>query len=210
MKVALYWFHVVLCPDIQKISHEICSRWRHEMETFSASLAICKGNPPATGGFPSQRPVKRSFGVFFDVHMNRQLSKQSRSWWSETPRAHYDVVIKSQIVLRCFWVVISSFFTLQCRYNGRDGVSNHQRHHCLLNLLLRRRSKKTPKLRVTRLCEGNSPVTSEFPAQMASNAENVSIWWRHNDGCFRDTATITQLPQCQVSNPEWYGYNRQV
>ena len=45
----------------------------------------------------------------------------------------------------------------------------------------RRRSKKTPKLRVTGLCEGNSQVTSEFPAQRASNAENVSFWWRHHD-----------------------------
>ena len=41
-------------------------------------------------------------------------------------------------------------------------------------------TKKTSKLRVTGLCEGNSPVTGEFPAQMASNAENVSIWWRHH------------------------------
>ena len=45
---------------------------------------------------------------------------------------------------------------------------------------LRRRSKKTSKLRVTGLCEGNSPVTGRFPAQMGSNAENVSIWWRHH------------------------------
>ena len=44
----------------------------------------------------------------------------------------------------------------------------------------RRRSKKTSKLRVTGLCEGNSPVTGEFPAQGASNASNVSIWWRHH------------------------------
>ena len=42
-------------------------------------------------------------------------------------------------------------------------------------------SKKTSKLRVTGLCAGNSPVTGEFPAQMASDAENVSIWWRHHD-----------------------------
>ena len=41
-------------------------------------------------------------------------------------------------------------------------------------------SKKTSKLRVTGLCEGNSPVTTEFPAQRASNAENISIWWRHH------------------------------
>ena len=44
----------------------------------------------------------------------------------------------------------------------------------------RRRSKKASKLRVTSLWEGNSPVTGEFPAQKASNAENVSIWWRHH------------------------------
>ena len=52
--------------------------------------------------------------------------------------------------------------------------------YCLLNRLFRRRSKKTSKLRVTGLCAGNLPVTGEFPAQMASNAENVSIWWRHH------------------------------
>ena len=40
--------------------------------------------------------------------------------------------------------------------------------------------KKTSKLRVTGLCEGDSPGTGEFPAQRASNAENVSIWWRHH------------------------------
>ena len=65
--------------------------------------------------------------------------------------------------------------SLQWRHNGRDGVSNHQPHDCLLNRLFRRRSKKTSKLRVTGLCAGNSPVTGEFPAQIASNAENVSI-----------------------------------
>ena len=71
--------------------------------------------------------------------------------------------------------------SLRWRHNDRDSVSNHQPHECLLNRLFRRRSKKTSKLRVTGLCPGNSPGTSEFPAQMASNAENVSIWWRHHD-----------------------------
>ena len=51
---------------------------------------------------------------------------------------------------------------------------------CLLNRLFRHRWKKTSKLRVTGLCEGNSPVTGEFPTQMASNSEHVSIWWRHH------------------------------
>ena len=61
-----------------------------------------------------------------------------------------------------------------------DGVSNHRNYDCLSNRLFRRRSKKTSKLRVTGLCEGNQPVTGEFPAQRASNGEEVSIWWRHH------------------------------
>ena len=69
---------------------------------------------------------------------------------------------------------------LQWRHNEHDSVSNHQPHDCLLNRLFGRRSKKTSKLRVTGLCAGNSPGTGEFPAQMASNADNVSIWWHHH------------------------------
>ena len=69
---------------------------------------------------------------------------------------------------------------LQWRHNGCDGVSSHQPPDCLLNRIFERRSKKTSKPRVTGLCAGNSPVTGEFPAQRASNAENVSIWWRYH------------------------------
>ena len=67
-------------------------------------------------------------------------------------------------------------FPLQWGHNGRDEVSNHRRLHCLH----KRRSKKAKKLRVTGLCEGNSSVIGEFPAQKASNADNISIWWRHH------------------------------
>ena len=69
---------------------------------------------------------------------------------------------------------------LRWRHNGHDNVSNYQPHDCLLNRLFRRRSQKTSKLRITGLCAGNSPGTGEFPSQMASNAENVSVWWRHH------------------------------
>ena len=68
---------------------------------------------------------------------------------------------------------------LQWRHNGRDGVSNHQPHDCLLNRLFRHRSKKAWKLCATGLCEGNSPVTGEFPTQRANDAEKVPIWWHH-------------------------------
>ena len=71
--------------------------------------------------------------------------------------------------------------SLQWHHNERNGVWNHQHQNCLLNRLFRRRSKKTSKLHVSGLCEGNSPVTSEFPTQRVSNAETFSIWWRHLD-----------------------------
>ena len=59
--------------------------WRHQMETFSASLALCAGHSPVTSEFPVQRTVTRSFDVLFDLHLNKQLSKQSWGWWSEMP-----------------------------------------------------------------------------------------------------------------------------
>ena len=69
---------------------------------------------------------------------------------------------------------------LKWRQNEHDGVSNHRRLDCLHSRLFRRRSKKTSKLCVTGFCDGNSPVTSEFPPQRSSNEENVSIWWHHH------------------------------
>ena len=59
--------------------------WRHQMETFSALLAIWARNSPVTGEFPAQRPVTRSFDVFFDLRLNERLSKQTWGWWFETP-----------------------------------------------------------------------------------------------------------------------------
>ena len=67
-----------------------CSRvltvswWRHQMETFSAWLAISAGNSPVPGEFPTQRPVTRSFDVYFDLRLNKRFCKQSWGWWFET------------------------------------------------------------------------------------------------------------------------------
>ena len=58
--------------------------WRHQRETFSALLALCVGNLPVPGEFPPQRPVTQSFDVFFDLHLNKRLSKQWWGWWFET------------------------------------------------------------------------------------------------------------------------------
>ena len=56
--------------------HLVYTWWRHQMETLPALLAICAGNSPVHGEFPAQRPVTRSFDVFFDLRLNKRLSKQ--------------------------------------------------------------------------------------------------------------------------------------
>ena len=68
-----------MTPGLSQISW-----WRHQMESFSVLLVICAGNSPVPGEFHAQKPVTRSFDVFFDLRLNKRLSKQSWGWWFET------------------------------------------------------------------------------------------------------------------------------
>ena len=58
--------------------------WRQQMETFSVLLALCGGNSPVTCEFHPQKPLTWSFDVFFDLRLNKRLSKRSRRWWFGT------------------------------------------------------------------------------------------------------------------------------
>ena len=75
----------VVYPTLAPRPGTLLPWWRHQMETFSALLAICAGNSPVPGEFPTQRPVTRSFDVFFDLRPKKRLSKQWWGWWFETP-----------------------------------------------------------------------------------------------------------------------------
>ena len=104
----LYWF-----PQ-QALTK--CSWWRHQMETFSALLAIYAGNSQVPGEFPAQRPVTRSFDVFFDLRLNKRLSKQSWDWWSETISCilwrHRNVsIMHSLLTWLCFGTRACNIFT---------------------------------------------------------------------------------------------------
>ena len=98
------------------------SWWRHQMETFSALLALCAGNSPVSGEFPSQRPVSRSFDVFFHLRLNTRLSKQSRGWWFETLSCslwrHCNAIIWNEyhhfVVLKPSFVTVASFELNAC------------------------------------------------------------------------------------------------
>ena len=121
--------------------------------------------------------------------------------------------------------------TSQWRHNGRDCVSNHQPHNCLLNRLFRCRSKKTSKLRVTGRCEGNSPATGEFPAQravtwkvfpfngdviMSFSPWSTSIQWLPHGPSYQGTNKHSLVAACRsqgevmASGCDWGLYHRRA
>ena len=75
--VIMKWYHT-------RYSQPMRTWWRHQMEIFSALLAICAENSPVSGEFPAQRPVTPNFDVSFDLRLNKRLGKQSWGWWFET------------------------------------------------------------------------------------------------------------------------------
>ena len=82
-------YYKQICGQLRRQRHykatrKLCSWWRHQMETFSALLTICVGNSSVPGEFPAQRPVTRRFDVFFDLRLNKRLSKQSKGRRLET------------------------------------------------------------------------------------------------------------------------------
>ena len=123
--------------------------------------------------------LKIEFHIFANTILTLKRALVSHKQCAQFVECFLDPVITDVITLALYW-----------RHNERDGVSNHQPNDCLLNRLFRRRSKKTSKLRVTGLCAGNPLVTGEFPAQRASNTENVSILWRHHDAITSPTILL--------------------
>ena len=85
--------------------------WRHQMETFSALLAISAGNSPVSGEFPAQRPVTWSFDVFFDLRPYKRLTKHWRSWWFETPS--WSLWRQCNVVFICGLVPVVFYNTFQ-------------------------------------------------------------------------------------------------
>ena len=166
--------------------------------TWYSALPISHGHfsPNNSRKTPMARPFGRDMGVFRELKIWPKfrirscctvcnivlyctvIYRESIIMWAIPLTILHD---KSRWWSRNLWRRMYSAMALRWRHNERDGVSNHQPHDCLLNRLFRCRSKKTSKLRVTGLCEANLPVTGEFPAQKASNAENISVWWRHHE-----------------------------
>ena len=85
--------------------------------TFSTLLAICAGNSPVIGEFPTQRPVTRSFDVFFDLRLNKRLSKQCDLRRHHT---HYDVNVRNTLAK---WHVVANEHDQRKRHSCNERVT---------------------------------------------------------------------------------------
>ena len=171
------WWSGTYKPSIDKyLTKTIVTGWKH----------ICKQNKLLWLCF-SYRTIAfiSNVTIHYGDNSGCDMTGSSHTMWVVSVK-HEDntgVVTKTVGIFRsihCAECVGQCKYGIQWCHHECDGISNHQPDDCLLNGLFRCRSKKTSKLRVTGLCGGNSPVTGEFPAQMASSVENVSIWWRHS------------------------------
>ena len=131
--------------------------WRQQIETFSALLTICTGNSPVPGEFPAQRPVTRSCDVFFDLRLNKRLSKQSWGWWFETQLCPLWRHRNEKPTMTCFH---AGLLKQTCRHprdhhwnNATDTIESlwHQDLETLSASLA--------------MGLGNPPVTGGFPSQ---------------------------------------------
>ena len=100
---------VISAAMLGSISIYICVKcvspwWRHQMETFSALLAICAGNSPVPGEFHTQRPVMRIFDVFFDLRPNNDWANNGEAGDLRRRRTYYDVSLmlslNSPVIMR--------------------------------------------------------------------------------------------------------------
>ena len=172
--------------------------------TMSALLAICERNPTVTDGFPSQKPVTRSFDVSFDLRLNKRLNIQSRCQWFETPSRslwrHCNDTAKCEPCTG----FMARRYCLQFHHNISQNVRTG-----LVSLIARfmgpiwgRQDPCWPHeflLSGMRCC--NVGVILSIPVDLCDVFPHIL------QGCFTGTGSIVWLPQCQWSNPEEYGHN---
>ena len=97
-------------PTVQRVKDffVVCLNMTSSNGNISAILALCAGNSPVTGEFPSQRPVTQSFDVLFSLRLSKRLSKQSWASWFETPSRslwHYcNVSSSSDGAIITWWI----------------------------------------------------------------------------------------------------------
>ena len=94
------WGECLFVFQFEILSPMTC--WSQQMETFSTLLALCVGNSPVTGEFPSQRPVMWSFDVFLICAWINGWVNNREAGHLRRHRDHYDVIVMSSSVCSSF------------------------------------------------------------------------------------------------------------
>ena len=168
------------------------------MKTFSTLPALCAGNSLVTSEFPSQRPVTQSFDVFFDLCLNKLLSKQSRRWWFQMPLCSLWRHCNDGLVQDCSISIANALEILEsCTkpsiywllpyqkciiYFKTDILQPHQ--HALFPLL------KTPGS-YTQSCHKNSHAQTAVVVYMCFLATDGLEYFHH---CRTEFTKVTQMP----------------
>ena len=113
--------------------------WRHRMETFSALLAICAGNSPAS----AQRPVTRNFDLFFNLCLNKRLRKQSWGWW-------FDVTVMILLLYRIVSILCThAAVVAQCSLMNRSWLTSTLYMVCQIKSLVRNGINQASEVLIT-------------------------------------------------------------
>ena len=154
------------------------------METFSALLAICAGNSPVSGEFPTQRPVTRRFDVYFDLRPDKRLSKQSLGWWFETLSHSLWRHRNGPRQFRASMSFVKMTENGPLSYHYDDVTWAFWRLTSLTIWLFVQRLvltiKGSPKLHVTALQWRVSTDTGWFSLRNVVTTERVFMSWRHH------------------------------
>ena len=120
-----------------------------------------------------------------------------RKWYLINHDTTYTLWFDTYLIYQCRRAS-AKHLTFQWRHNERDGVSITGISTVYSTVCSEADQPKTPKPRGIRLCEGNLPVTGGFPAQRASNVENVSMWLRHHDELFSTGLSLWNLVMFEI------------
>ena len=156
----------------------VSSWWRHQVEAFSALLVLCEGNPPVTGGFPSQRPVRRSFGGFFIRTWTNDWANNRDAVDLRRHRADYDVTLITWSSRKSHWLTTVRALARGVIQPAAYHTTPHQ-HDSVQTKRLHRWCKATRCLEVTCQASGN---------------ESVEVFIRS-----KWQATLLRIPQCKNS-----------
>ena len=170
------------------------------MKTFSALLAVCAGNSLLISEFPSKRPVTRSFDVFFDLRLNKWLSKQSRRWWLEMPSCSLWRHCNDGLVQDCSISIANALDILQSRTKPSIcWLLPYQMHHLLQNRFLPPHQHalfpllKTPGS-YTQSCHKNPHAQTAVVVYMCFLATDGLEYFHH---CRVEFTKVTQMPWCE-------------